>query len=71
MKFGGTSVEDAAAISRLVEIVGRRVDKKPLIVVSALSGVTSLQDIIPGSCRRRFRSCGDDQGNKGETSHSA
>ncbi|MDD4638844.1 MAG: aspartate kinase, partial [Bacteroidales bacterium] len=41
MKFGGTSVEDAAAISRLVEIVGRRVDKKPLIVVSALSGVTS------------------------------
>jgi aspartate kinase len=41
MKFGGTSVEDSAAIGRLVDIVRGRLEKKPVIVVSALSGVTS------------------------------
>ncbi len=39
-KFGGTSVADAAAIGRLVEIVRDRVAEQPLIVVSALAGVT-------------------------------
>jgi len=39
-KFGGTSVADAAAIGRLVDIVrGRRADR-PVVVVSALAGVT-------------------------------
>lgn len=41
MKFGGTSVEDAAAIRRVVEIVSKKTDKKPLVVVSAMSGITS------------------------------
>ncbi|HEU4700102.1 MAG TPA: aspartate kinase [Gemmatimonadales bacterium] len=41
-KFGGTSVGDAAAIGRLVEIVRARHvrGEQPLVVVSALSGVT-------------------------------
>jgi len=40
MKFGGTSVEDAAAIARAGEIVGGRLEQRPLVVVSALAGVT-------------------------------
>ena len=39
-KFGGTSVADAAAISRLIEIVRARVAEQPVIVVSALARVT-------------------------------
>ena len=39
-KFGGTSVADAAAVSRLIEIVGSRISERPLVVVSALAGVT-------------------------------
>jgi aspartate kinase len=40
MKFGGTSVEDAAAIRRLIGIVKSRVDAQPVVVVSALAKVT-------------------------------
>ena len=39
-KFGGTSVADAAAIGRLVEIVRSRAAERPVVVVSALAGVT-------------------------------
>jgi aspartate kinase len=39
-KFGGTSVADAAAIRRLAAIVTARADERPLVVVSALAGVT-------------------------------
>jgi aspartate kinase len=39
-KFGGTSVADAAAIRRLVAIVESRAPERPLVVVSALAGVT-------------------------------
>jgi aspartate kinase len=39
-KFGGTSVADANAISRLVEIVRARVSERPVVVVSALARVT-------------------------------
>jgi aspartate kinase len=39
-KFGGTSVADAAAIRRLVAIVAGRAQERPLVVVSALAGVT-------------------------------
>jgi len=41
MKFGGTSVEDAAAIRRVIEIVRRDLSRAPLVVVSACSGVTN------------------------------
>jgi len=40
MKFGGTSVEDAAAIRRLITIVQSRLSAKPIVVVSALAKVT-------------------------------
>ena len=40
MKFGGTSVEDVAAIRRLIGIVRSRLGSQPVLVVSALSKVT-------------------------------
>jgi aspartate kinase len=41
VKFGGTSVADAAAIRRAAEIVRSRLDRHPVVVVSALSGTTN------------------------------
>src|SRR5438105_4626519 len=41
MKFGGTSVEDAAAIERSCHIVGQRLSRRPFVVVSALGGATN------------------------------
>jgi aspartate kinase len=40
MKFGGTSVQDPAAIVRAAEIVSGRVNRAPVVVVSAMAGVT-------------------------------
>jgi aspartate kinase len=40
MKFGGTSVQDSAAISRVASIVASRLSEQPLVVVSAMGGVT-------------------------------
>ncbi|MEK6399129.1 MAG: lysine-sensitive aspartokinase 3, partial [Terriglobus sp.] len=42
MKFGGTSVQDAAAISRTIEIISGRRNRKhhPVVVVSAMARVT-------------------------------
>ncbi len=40
MKFGGTSVEDAAAIRRVGRIVQGRLPQAPVVVVSALAKVT-------------------------------
>jgi aspartokinase len=42
MKFGGTSVEDPAAIKRTADIVAGRVSmgKQPIVVVSAMAKVT-------------------------------
>jgi aspartate kinase len=41
MKFGGTSVEDAAAIDRSSNIVGQQLSRKPFVIVSALGGATN------------------------------
>lgn len=41
VKFGGTSVGDAAAIERAAEIVRGRLERRPLVVVSALAGTTN------------------------------
>ena len=41
VKFGGTSVGDAAAIERAAEIVRGRLPRRPLVVVSALAGTTN------------------------------
>src|SRR5579872_3388802 len=40
MKFGGTSVEDAKAITRVAEIVKGRLAQNPVVVVSAMAKVT-------------------------------
>lgn len=40
MKFGGTSVQDATAIRRVASIVASRRSQQPLVVVSAMGGVT-------------------------------
>ena len=40
MKFGGTSVEDAGAIRRVSQLVKRQRRYRPIVVVSALAGVT-------------------------------
>jgi len=40
MKFGGTSVEDVAAMQRLIGIVKGRLNAQPVLVVSALAKVT-------------------------------
>src|SRR5947207_3316989 len=41
MKFGGTSVESAAAIERVAAIVRARRDRKPIVVVSAMGKTTN------------------------------
>lgn len=41
MKFGGTSVESAAAIARVAAIVRDRFDQRPLVVVSAMGKTTN------------------------------
>lgn len=41
VKFGGTSVGDAEAITRAAAIVEGRLDRQPVVVVSALGGATN------------------------------
>lgn len=41
LKFGGTSVGGAEAIERAAEIVRARLDRRPIVVVSALAGATN------------------------------
>jgi len=41
VKFGGTSVGDAAAIQRAADIVAGRLDRAPIVVVSAAAGTTN------------------------------
>ena len=40
MKFGGTSVADAAALENVARIVAAQRERRPVVVVSAMSGVT-------------------------------
>lgn len=41
-KFGGTSVADASAITRVIEIIKSKRAEQPVVVVSALGGATNL-----------------------------
>lgn len=41
-KFGGTSVGDAEAIRRTASIIRDRLDRQPIVVVSALGGATNV-----------------------------
>ncbi len=47
IKFGGTSVGDADRVATAIDIVAERHHRKPVIVVSALSGVTN--DLVAAS----------------------
>ncbi len=40
MKFGGTSVQEAAAFRQVADIVRDSISRKPVVVVSAMAGVT-------------------------------
>ena len=40
MKFGGSSVGDADKIKNACNIIKSRLDKKPVVVVSAVKGIT-------------------------------
>ena len=55
MKFGGTSVEDPAAIERTAAIVAGRVamGKQPVVVVSAMAKVTDQLLRAASCCRAR------------------
>jgi len=41
MKLGGTSLEDAAAMSTACEIIRSRIKRKPAVVLSAAAGITN------------------------------
>lgn len=45
-KFGGAALRDGAAVRRACAIVAQRVSERPLVVVSAHEGVTSLLDEV-------------------------
>jgi aspartate kinase len=40
MKFGGTSVGDVAAFERVINVVSSQADKRRVVIVSAMTGVT-------------------------------
>jgi aspartokinase len=48
MKFGGTSVESAAAIQRVASIVQARESRRPVVVVSAMGKTTNKLLAIDG-----------------------
>lgn len=55
MKFGGTSVGDAAAINQVVEVVRRKTARSPVVVVSAMARVTdTLLRIARTATERRY-----------------
>jgi aspartate kinase len=47
IKFGGTSVGDADRVANAIDIVAERQDRQPIVVVSALAGVTN--DLVAAS----------------------
>jgi aspartate kinase len=53
MKFGGTSVQDAAAINQAAEIVAGRRGRAPIVVVSAMARVTDTLVRLAGAAKER------------------
>ncbi len=60
VKFGGTSVGDAQRVANAIDIVAERKDRKPIVVVSALAGVTN--DLVAAS--EAARECNIDRVNE-------
>jgi aspartate kinase len=52
MKFGGSSVQDATAIRRVALIVASRLAEQPLVVVSAMGGVTDGLEQVADAAER-------------------
>ena len=54
MKFGGTSVADASALENVARIVAAQRERRPVVVVSAMSGVTDalLNSVVMASERQ-------------------
>ena len=59
MKFGGTSVQDAQAITRVTEIVRSRLEERPLVVVSAMAKVTRVLCEVAEAVRQGEREKAD------------
>ena len=53
MKFGGTSVQDASAITQASEIIRGRLKRRPIVVVSAMAKVTDALLRIARSAKER------------------
>ncbi|MBN2426054.1 MAG: aspartate kinase [Calditrichaceae bacterium] len=54
MKFGGSSVKDAGRMRNVAEIIIKNIDKQPLVVLSALGGITDqLIDALTYAARQR------------------
>ena len=51
MKFGGTSVTNPQSVEAINTLVQREIQRKPILVVSALSGITDLLDKLKLSIR--------------------
>jgi len=60
IKFGGTSVGDAQRVANAIDIVAERRDRNPIVVVSALAGVTN--DLVAAS--EAARACDADKVNQ-------
>ncbi len=59
MKFGGSSVQDATAIRRVASIVAPRLAEQPLVVVSAMGGVTDKLVQVAETAARGEPRCGN------------
>jgi len=51
MKFGGTSVQDAAAITKVVSIVKKALTRQPVVVISAIAQATNSLERIGRAAR--------------------
>jgi len=57
MKFGGASLQDAEAIERVIEIIRGRLERRPVVVVSAIGKTTQgLLDAAEGSAAQNSKS---------------
>jgi len=60
IKFGGTSVGDADRVANAIEIVAEQRQRRPIVVVSALAGVTNnLVDASEAACAQDSKRVGE------------
>ncbi len=59
LKFGGTSVGDGIRIGRVADLVAARRGDKPLVVVSAMGGITDLLEELKSSSKAKDRAAAE------------